>query len=138
MLDDTSHSDWVQILNKSYVRACVVLFVPGLGPETFNIDPTRGSEGRRMRQMDELQSTHLPHVKDIFKYLWLPKAPGTATQLYSPIQAFLNCPLSNSQIQQRAREQSNRKGESIELDSLLMSSAEMRNAGYPMHPFWED
>jgi hypothetical protein len=110
MLDDTSQPDWVEVRNKSYVRNCVVLLVPGLGPETFNIDPTRGSEGKRMRRFDEVNSSCLPHVAEVFKYLWLPRAPGTNTQLYSPVAAFLNCPLSHSQNLQRAREQSKHKG----------------------------
>jgi hypothetical protein len=110
MLDDTPPPTWIEVRNKSYLRGCVVLFVPGLGPDVFKIDPTRGSEGRRRRCLDEAEPAFLPHFSEIFKHLWLPKAPGTNTQLYSPVTGFLNCPLSVSQSQQRLREQSKRKG----------------------------
>jgi len=110
MLDDTSPPEWIEIRHKSYVQACVVLHVPGLSPQTFNIEPTRGSEGRRMRRLTEIQPSLLPRMMEIFQYLWFPKAPGTNTQLYSPLQAFLNCPLSSSQNLQRARQQSKQKG----------------------------
>jgi hypothetical protein len=110
MLDDTSSPEWIEIRHKSYIRACVVLHVPGLSPQTFNIKPTHGSEGRRMRILAEIQPSPLPHMTEIFKYIWLPKAPGTNTQLYSPVQAFLNCPLSSSQNSQRVREQSKQRG----------------------------
>ena len=95
--------------NRSAVKACVVLLVPGLSPQTFGID-TRGSEGKRMRRFDELPSPpSLASFPGIFKYLWLPKAPGTNTALYSPVSAFLNCPLTISQATTRAREQAKRK-----------------------------
>ena len=150
MLDDTSSPEWIEIRHKSYVRACVVLLVPGLSPQTFNIEPTHGSEGKRMRRLTEMNPpSPLPYMTDIFQYLWLPRAPGTNTQIYSPLQAFLNCPLTSTQNLQRAREQSNRKGikiygrelivgKSVELEMLLMNPVEMRNAGYPIHPLHED
>jgi hypothetical protein len=112
MLDDTSNPEWVEVSNKSYIRACVVLLVPGLSPKTFHIDPHRGSEGKRMRFLCEVEANPLPITSEIFRYLWLPKAPGTNTQLYSPVAAFLNIPLSNAQSQQRHREQSRQKGTS--------------------------
>src|SRR5437773_2894327 len=96
MLDDTSSPEWIEIRHKSNIQACVVLLVPGLSPQAFNIDPARGSEGKRMRRLTELESSPLPNTTEIFQNMWLPKAPGTNTQLYSPFQAFLNCPLSNT------------------------------------------
>lgn len=110
MLDDTSSPDWVEVRNKSYIRAAVVLLVPGLSPQTLNIDPTQGSEGRKMRLLRDIQNIPLPNMAEIFKYTWLPKAPGTNTQLYSPVSSFLNCPLTSSQSTQRAKEQPKRKG----------------------------
>jgi hypothetical protein len=110
MLDDTTTPEWIEIRHKSYIRACVVLLAPGLSPQTFNIEPTHGSEGKRMRILTEIQPTPLPNIAEIFEYMWLPKAPGTNTQLYSPLQAFLNVPLTSSQNIQRAREQSKQKG----------------------------
>jgi hypothetical protein len=111
MLDDTTCPNWIEVRNKANVQACVVLLIPGLSPKTFNIDPTRGSEGRKMRQLNELDiNPPLPNISEIFKYMWLPKAPGTNQQLHSPIAAFLNCPLSVTQSAQRAREQSKRNG----------------------------
>lgn len=64
-----------------------------------------------MRRLKELEiKPPLPNISEIFKYMWLPKAPGTNQQLYSPVSAFLNCPLTMSQSSQRAREQSKRNG----------------------------
>lgn len=110
MLDDISSPEWIEVRHKSHIRACVVLHVPGLSPQTFNIDPTRGSEGKRMRRLTEINPHPLPRVAEIFRYMWLPKAPGTNTQIYSPVTAFLNCPLTASQSLQRAREQPKKKG----------------------------
>lgn len=88
----------------------MVLLVPGLSPQTFGID-TRGSEGKRMRRFDELPlPPSFVNIPGIFKYVWLPKAPGTNTALYSPVSAFMNCPLTISQSTIRAREQAKRKG----------------------------
>jgi len=116
MLDDTTRPDWVEIVNKSYVKAVVVLLVPGLSPGIFHVDPKQGSEGRRMRRLKELETPPaLSHFSDIFPNMWLPKAPGTNTQLYSPVSAFLNCPLTSAQSLQRARERSQRKGTGIQL-----------------------
>ena len=109
MLDDTSPPNWIEVRNRSAIKACVVVLVPGLSPQTFNVD-TRGSEGKRMRRFEELSSPPaLSKVPEIFKYLWLPKAPGTNTALYSPVSAFLNCPLTTSQSTIRAREQNKRR-----------------------------
>jgi hypothetical protein len=111
MLDDTTYPEWIEIRHKSHVRGCVVLLVPGLSPQTFSIEPTHGSEGKRMRRLREINpSPLLPNITEIFEYVWLPRAPGTNTQLYSPLQAFLNCPLTSAQNLQRAKELSNRKG----------------------------
>jgi|SRR5271168_3303720 len=110
MLDDTSSPEWIEICHKSYIQACVVLLAPGLSPQTFNIEPTHGSEGRRMRRLADINPSPLPNITNIFKYMWLPKSPGTNTQLYSPQQSFLNVPLTSTQNLQRAREQSKRKG----------------------------
>jgi len=63
-----------------------------------------------MREFSELERQPLPHFAEIFKYVWIAKAPGSNQQLYSPMQAFLNVPLSVSQNLARAREQSKRKG----------------------------
>jgi hypothetical protein len=111
ILDDAVRPDWIEVTNKSYLRSVVVLLVPGLSPETFHINPSKGSEGRRMRRLGEIETpSSLSHFADIFTNMWLPKAPGTNTQLHSPLSAFLNCPLSAAQSLQRAREQKNRKG----------------------------
>ena len=110
MLDDISCPEWIEVRNKSYIRAAVVLLVPGLSPQTFNIDPTQGSEGSKMRLLSEIRPNPLPNMTDIFKYVWLPKAPGTNTQLYSPVSSFLNSPLSLSQSQKRVKEQAKRNG----------------------------
>jgi RNA exonuclease 1 len=149
MLDDISQPEWIEVRNKSCVRACVAVVVPGLSPQTFNIEPTHGSEGKKMRRLTDLDSTPLPNLAKIFKYMWLPKAPGTNTQLFSPVTSFLNVPLSASQNIHRAREQSKQKGmtfprlklmvgEHIDVETLLMNPVEMRNAGYPIHPLHED
>ena len=109
MLDETSPPNWIEVRSRSAIKACVVLLVPGLSPPTFNID-TRGSEGKRMRRFEEIGPIpSLSSFAGIFKYLWLPKAPGTNTALYSPVSAFLNCPLTTSQSTLRAREQNKRR-----------------------------
>jgi RNA exonuclease 1 len=101
-----------------------------------------------MRRLKELDSIPLPHLAEIFKYMWLPKAPGTNNQLFSPLSSFLNVPLTATQNIQRAREQSKQKGihlidvvmltlGKIELETLLMNPVDMRNAGYPPHPLHE-
>ena len=113
MLDDNSAPDWVEIRHKSHVQACVVLFVPGLSPELFGINPSFGSEGKRMRELSQLEHNPLPRFAEIFKYLWIAKAPGSNQQLYPAFQAFLNVPLSASQIQLRTKEQSKKKGITI-------------------------
>jgi len=120
MLDDSAAPEWIEIRRKSHIQACVVLFVPGLSPDVFGIDPSRGSEGRRMREFSELQQRPLPHFAEIFKYVWITKAPGSNQQLYSPTQAFLNVPLSVSQNLARAREQSKRNGICSEGEMRLM------------------
>jgi RNA exonuclease 1 len=102
---------------------------------------------RRLKETDVPPS--LSNFSDIFSNLWLPKAPGTNTQLYSPISAFLNCPLTASQSLQRAREARNRKSTchsmtsltidtSLSLESLLMSPNDMKIAGYPIHPLHDE
>lgn len=110
MLDDNSAPEWIEIRHKSHLQACVVLFVPGLSPDLFGIDPTRGSEGKRMREFSQLEKRPLPRFAEIFKYMWIAKAPGSNQQLYSPVQAFLNVPLSANQSSSRAREQAKKKG----------------------------
>jgi RNA exonuclease 1 len=110
MLDDTSAPSWIEVRNKSFLRACVVILVPGLCPETFNIDTSRGSEGKRRRRVTEIQPCPLPNMAEIFGYMWFPKAPGTNTQVYSPVSSFLNCPLTASQNLRRAKQQSKQKG----------------------------
>src|SRR5271154_1224916 len=110
ILDDTISPEWIEVHHKAFIRSCVVLFLPGLAPETFDIDPTRGSEGRRMRRLTEIQNNPLPKMSEIFQYMWFPKAPGTNTQIYSPVQSFLNVPLTASQTSQKARNNGKRKG----------------------------
>jgi hypothetical protein len=110
MLDDATSPEWIEIRHKSHIQACVVLFVRGLSPDLFGIDPSCGSEGKRMRQFSGLERRPLPHVAEIFKYLWIVQAPGSNQLLYSPVQAFLNVPLSANQTLMRAREQSKKKG----------------------------
>jgi hypothetical protein len=120
MLDDNSVPEWVEIRHKSHVQACVVLFVPGLSPELFGIDPSFGSEGKRMRELSQLEHKPLPRFAEIFKYLWIPKAPGSNQQLYSSAQAFMNVPLSASQMHARAKEQSKKTGFRFSLSWLMV------------------
>jgi len=120
MLDDSTAPEWIEIQRKSHIQACIVLFVPGLSPDLFGIDPSRGSEGRRMREFSELEQRPLPHFAEIFKYVWITKAPGSNQQLYSPMQAFFNVPLSASQNLARARERSKKNGMYSEGEIRLM------------------
>jgi hypothetical protein len=119
MLDDNSVPEWIEIRHKSHVQACVVLFVPGLSPDLWGIDPSFGSEGKRMRELSQLQHNPLPRFAEIFKYLWIARAPGSNQQLYSSAQAFLNVPLSASQMQARAKEQSKKTGMKFSLSRLM-------------------
>jgi hypothetical protein len=108
MLEDSHSPDWIHIRNKSAIKACVVILAPGLAPQTFDIDPTNGSEGRRMRVLKDIETNPLPKIREIFKYMWFPKAPGTNTAVYSPAVMFLNCPLSATQ--QKAKRQAQPNG----------------------------
>jgi len=73
-----------------------------------------------MREFSELEQRPLPHFAEIFKYVWITKAPGSNQQLYSPMQAFLNVPLSASQNLARARERSKKNGMYSEGEIRLM------------------
>jgi hypothetical protein len=113
MLDDNSPPSWIEILNKTYVQACIVILAPGISPETFSIDPNYGSEGRRRRTFSELQSCPLPNFAEIFQYIWFPKTPGSNTVVNSPLTTFLNVPLTVSQNQQRTKQRKRSKGMDI-------------------------
>jgi RNA exonuclease len=100
-----------------------------------------------MRLLKNLEIPLLPRLTEIFKYIWLPKAPGTNTSMYSPVGAFLNCPLSAAQNAQRAKESKKNGtrciyktnlGASVALELLLLSPVDMKLAGYPVHPVHEE
>jgi hypothetical protein len=121
MLEDTTPPDWVRVRYRSYVRSCVVILAPGLYPEIFGIDPTNGSEGRRMRYLQDITPPCLSNLAAIFKYVWVSRTPGTKTQIHSPTSSFLNCPLSKAQLAQRHRELARKNKEFMRNGIILLN-----------------
>lgn len=122
---------WVQIDNRNAINKLIVLFVPGLQVEDFNLPSgTKFSESAEL-----LQQSHLKYLKDPTlvngSQSFPVTAPGSKMSLFSAYNSFVNVGLTKKEKELRREELKNKK---ITINDLLLSLEDLLENDYPIHP----
>ncbi|CAB4256147.1 similar to Saccharomyces cerevisiae YGR276C RNH70 3'-5' exoribonuclease [Maudiozyma barnettii] len=125
---------WLRLKNRPQVLKMVVLFMPGLEPQDFEIPSGKSF------------STDLPYDNHIFlknntnetliqNCTSVPiTAPGSRLSLFSSYNSFINVGLTKNEKQLKKNELSNKK---VVIDDLIMRLDQLMENGYPIHPHTE-
>ncbi|SMN22402.1 similar to Saccharomyces cerevisiae YGR276C RNH70 3'-5' exoribonuclease [Maudiozyma saulgeensis] len=125
---------WLRLKNRPQGLKMVVLFMPGLEPQDFELPSGKSF------------SADLPYENHIFlkgnenKHLLencisVPiTAPGSRLSLFSSYNSFINVGLTKNEKQLKKTELSNKK---VIIDDLIMRLDQLIENGYPIHPYTE-
>lgn len=135
LMNGTNNSpQWVNISNRASLNKLVVLFIPGLEPQDYNLP--QGSSfflnGKTLRRQ-QLQpvsssSTHepsMPHLENIAVC-----APGSRLSLFSAYNSFVNVGLTKNEKIALKNELSKKQ---ITVLDLLMPLEKLLENNYPIH-----
>lgn len=121
---------WVTIENRSAIQKVIVLLVPGLQVEDFDLP--KGSKFSESKE--QLREAHLKGLNDptLMKELqaFPVSAPGSNTSLFSAYNSFVNVQLSKNEKKKRREELENKK---ITINDLLMNVDDLIENDYPIH-----
>ncbi|KAL2312954.1 Ribonuclease H70 [Schizosaccharomyces pombe] len=134
-LADGQAPSWVLVRNKQMIHRAVILLVPGLEPSQFGFQPVRGNKHSFLlpNLLNENGPIQLPDFCEVFDRAWPTRSPGDRFRVFSPVNAFLQSPLSNEQKKKRDKETRAMASFSKPSD-YLMSYESFIEDEYPLHP----
>lgn len=122
---------WVQIDNRNAINKLIVLFVPGLQVEDFNLP----GSSKFSQNAEVLQHSHLKYLKDPTlasnSKSFPVTAPGSKMSLFSAYNSFVNVGLTKKEKELRREELKKKK---ITINDLLLSLEDFIENDYPIHP----
>lgn len=133
LMNGTNNSpQWVNVANRGSINKLVVLFMPGLEPQDYNLpkDSSFFVNGTLLRKQ-KLQASSEPkeqsinHVENVAVC-----APGSRLSLFSAYNSFINVGLSKNEKIALKNELSKKK---ITVHDLLMTLEKLIENNYPIH-----
>lgn len=147
----TPHSNakpnWIEVVKKEQINKFVVIFVPGLEMEDFDLDQKEvendevkavklgkksGVQGDAAddKQNEEDEGEDLQFFYDNFVTLLKTTCPGTKDSIYLPFHAFTHVPFTAKEKKKLIEDLKKRK---LTLIDLLLDNSKMVKFGYPVH-----
>ena len=120
LLTETKTLPWIMVKNKFNINKVVLLYVPGLDPQLFNID-LKDSESSKpvawAQRVTEGPAIEFQRLKMYFDVVNVMKAGGDKHRIHPPPDTLLNVPLSNSERMKRE--------EDLKLSKLICSCSNL-------------
>ncbi|KAF9995259.1 hypothetical protein BGZ65_009104 [Modicella reniformis] len=125
------------VKNKFNVHKVVLLHVSGLDPEFFHVNlhhPDSNKPITWTEKATEGPVTEFEHLKSFFNVMNVLKTGGDKHRLFSPVEAFLSLPLSNSEKIQNEKEvkSKNKSAPTLKPENYLLTPNDLRDGDYPL------
>lgn len=131
MSSTTNQMRWARVENASAIKKVIVLFVPGLEPEDFNL-PDRSTFRENAQKLQKSLLKGLEDSEMIKELQCFPvRSPGSRTSIYSAYSSFINVGLTKKEKKERQEELEKKK---ITIADLLLNLNELLENDYPIHP----
>ncbi|KAG0671982.1 hypothetical protein C6P45_004451 [Maudiozyma exigua] len=122
---------WLRIKNRPIGLKMVVLFMPGLEPQDFQM-PNQESFAKDLPYDNHYFLTGNTNTNLIENCQSIPvAAPGSRLSLFSAYNSFINVGLTKNEKEIKKKELSNKK---VVITDLLMRLDQLVENGYPIHP----
>ncbi|KAF9179325.1 hypothetical protein BGZ51_005711 [Haplosporangium sp. Z 767] len=128
---------WIMVKNKFNIQKVVLLYIAGLDPQLFNINPQEKGSRKPIQWVTRATSgpvTEFQQLKKIFNVVSVVKAGGDKQRIHSPPDTLLHVPLSNSE-KNRRQEESRKKNvgaASHQPEKFMLTLAELREHEFPL------
>ncbi|KAF8923380.1 hypothetical protein BGZ58_003021 [Dissophora ornata] len=137
LLTETKTLPWIMVKNKFNIHKVVLLYVPGLDPQLFNIDlkdPESSKPVAWVQKVVEGPATEFHHLKMYFDVMNVMKAGGDKHRVHPPPDTLLNVPLSNTEKQKREEEMKSKKKAAMnhKPEAFMLKVEELRESDYPL------
>lgn len=154
ILADGSGPQWISVRHRPQIRKVVVLMVPGLEKEMFQLEEDRRWEKPKnhdydrnspdeyypVKLMAEKMPAEVAPFAEMFEHLWPVKTPGDEkyNKMHSPLHAMLSAPITRSEEKQSsgpkpAKTAGNRKNRT-RITEYLTSPEDLLENDYTLHP----
>ncbi|KAF9434157.1 hypothetical protein BGZ76_008465 [Entomortierella beljakovae] len=140
LLTDTKTLPWIMVKNKFNINKVVLLYISGLDPGFFKINPKDPESAKPIAWAEKATTgpvTEFQHLKKFFDFVNVMKAGGDKLRVFSPVDTLLGLPLSNTQ--KTKMEQETRKmqkdGSAARPESYMLDIAALRENEYPLPSF---
>lgn len=156
ILADGSGPQWISVRHRPQIRKVVVLMVPGLEKEMFQLEadrkkeaPKRDKDYERNSSPDEYYPIKLVAEKmpielapfaEMFEHLWPVKTPGDDkyNKMHSPLHAMLSAPIIKSEDKAstgpKTAKASGSKKNRTRITEYLTSPEDLLENDYTLHP----
>ncbi|KAG0290058.1 hypothetical protein BGZ98_003610 [Dissophora globulifera] len=137
LLTDTKVLPWIMVKNKFNVTKVVVVYVPGLDPQLFNID-LENPESIKPIAWTQMATagpaTEFRHMKAFFDVMNVMRAGGDKVRIHPPVDTLLNVPLSNSERHKKAEEMKQKRlaAATLKAENYMLKVDELRELDFPL------
>ncbi|KAF9581656.1 hypothetical protein BGW38_001247 [Lunasporangiospora selenospora] len=137
LLSETPALSWIMVKNRHSIQKVVILYVGGMDPEFFNVDPTKKDAHQPTKWTDLATSgpvTEFQHLQKYFDYMNIVKAGGDKQRIFPPPSTLLNVPLSNSEKMRRQHEmkKKNETMKNMPSENYMLTLHDLREQDYPL------
>ncbi|KAG0364437.1 hypothetical protein BC939DRAFT_418742 [Gamsiella multidivaricata] len=137
LLTETKTLPWIMVKNKFRIDKVLLLYVPGLDPNFFNID-LQDPEARKpipwaQRAMSG-PATEFQHLKTFFDVMNVMKAGGDKQRIHHPVDTLLNVPLSNAEQRRRDQEMKSKRlaAKNFGQEHYMLRIEDLRESNFPL------
>lgn len=157
ILADGSGPQWISVRHRPQIRKVVVLMVPGLEKEMFQLEEHRKKEEPTKNQyfdtrnvspdeyypvklVAEKMPAEVAQFAEMFEHLWPVKTPGDDkySKMHSPLHAMLSAPITKSEDKaqsgpKNAKNAAHKKNRT-RITEYLTSPEDLLENDYTLHP----
>ncbi|KAF9970024.1 hypothetical protein BGZ73_007397 [Actinomortierella ambigua] len=135
LLTETPTLPWIMVKNKFNIKKVLMLYVGGLDPEFFNIDPLSAEAEQPVAWAQKATNgpvSELQRLQEFFDYLSVTKAGGDKYRIYSPMSTLLHVPLSNSEKLKRETAKMKIGSEKKKPEYYMLSLSDLKESEFPL------
>ncbi|KAG0222198.1 hypothetical protein BGW42_006805 [Actinomortierella wolfii] len=135
LLTETPTLPWIMVKNKFNIKKVLMLYIGGLDPEFFHIDPMSEEANQPVAWAQKATSgpvSELKRLQEFFDYLSVTRAGGDKYRIHSPVATLLHVPLSNSEKLKRETAKLKIGAEKKKPEYYMLSLSDLKEAEFPL------